>query len=173
MGRRAAAFEGDVHVAGIITAQGLIPPSGSVTNNSVVADAQVATSKLVHRHVHIRDQAPGSAIVAATYEFHGNRAAGTIVALEAAVTGAIATGADRTVTIDLKKSTGEAAFVTVLTSTIVLNNVSVLRRLVAAVINTTGLVDGDLLQVTVAVAGSAANQALGLLIVLTLDENAQ
>lgn len=173
MGRRGGTCEGDYHVAGVITCEGFVPPTNSITNNSLVANAGVETSKLVHRHLINLRQAPGSAVVAATYDIHIARAAGVLRAIEAVITGTVASGADRTITIDLLKSTGGGAFASVLSPTLVLDNTNVVRVLETGAINTTAFVDGDLYRVTVAVAGSAGNQADGFSILITIDENAQ
>ncbi len=112
-------------------------------------------------------------VIAATEDIHIVRGAtGTLVGFEASINGAIATGADRTITVDLHKSTGGAAFATVLSSTIGFTNVSTLRTAVAAVINaaSAALVDGDQLAIIVTVAGAASAQATGLSVTLTYTE---
>lgn len=165
--------EGDLHVTGTISAAVIQLPASSVGNSDIEAAAGIEATKVVHQFPLEYYQVPGTAIVAATVDLHISRAAGTVVAFEAAVTGAIATGADRTVTLDLQKSTGAAAFASVLSATLVLDNTNVLRTLEAATIGTAAYVDGDLFRVTVAVAGAAGNQAQGLIVTATLRENPQ
>ena len=97
-------------------------------------------------------------------------ATGTIRAIQAAITETIATGADRTVTLDLQKSTGGGAFATVLSSTIVFNNGSTLYTVSTGTISSNAVQAGDILVLTVTVAGSAGNQALGLVVSVTLAE---
>ena len=117
--------------------------------------------------------ASGSAVTAITRLLHISAVTGAVIGLKAAVMTA-ATGADRTVTVDLHKSTGGGAFATVLTTTILLNNASVARVAQNAVVNATliSLVAGDILEVVVTVAGSANDQAKGLVISAVIDENA-
>lgn len=143
--------------------KGLFPPNMGLEANKIVR----------HQSVDRELFGPAVTVAALTTDVHivkGTTA--TVVGLEAAICGTIATGADRTVTIDLHKSTGAGAFATVLSSTIGFTDASVLRTAVAAVINaTTGaLVDGDILRIIVTVAGSAGNQALGLVVTMTMEE---
>jgi hypothetical protein len=86
----------------------------------------------------------------------------------------VASGADRTITVDIQKSTGGGAFATVMTSTIDITNATTVRTAVAGVVAAGGLslVDGDILQAVVTVAGAAGAQAQGLLLMLTIRERA-
>lgn len=152
---------------------GSLTDSGGLTDSDVAAGAGIAASKLVHEHALNYAQAPGAAIVAATVDLHIVRGAtGKTVSMDAVVTGAIATGGDRTVTIDLQRSTAGGAFATVLSSTIVLNNASVLRVAQPAVVNASlsALIVGDILRATVAVAGVAGAQGQGLEVSIRLTE---
>lgn len=116
-----------------------------------------------------------SGTVAAATEYlkviHGTE--GTVLAVEAAITETIATGADRTVTVDILKSTSAGAFASILTAPLVLDDGSVLRTVEAASIASAGLVAGDLLKLTVAVAGVAGAQAAGLVVTVSLREDAE
>lgn len=163
----------DLHVAGSLSARSFTPPAGSVANASIEAAAGIVATKLEHQHAIHYAQVPGSAIVAATQDVHIVRGAtGDVVALEAALTGALADHVSRTVTVDLHKSTGGGSFATVLTSTIGFTSSSTLRTAVAAVVNSAGLVDGDILRIVVTVAGGSGNQAQGLQVTLTIREDA-
>lgn len=115
--------------------------------------------------------ASATTITALTKEVYVVKGAnGTLLGFTAAIIGTIATGADRTVTVDLHKSTGAAAFATVLSATIGFTNASVLRTAASGTFSSTSLVAGDLLRVVVTVAGAAGNQALGLVCSLQLRE---
>lgn len=162
--------DSDLHVRGALSAQSINIPTGTIEDADVNGSADISASKLI-RHQSIDEQivAPATAITAATRLLHICRAAGTLVSFEAIVT-KVATGADRTVTVDLQKSSGGGAFATVLSATIGFTNASTVRVPVAATINTTTLADGDILQAVVTVAGSAGNQAEGLLVTLTATE---
>lgn len=160
----------DLHVRGTLSAERFLPPAGSIADAGVQALADIADTKVRHRNNFTLSQT--GTVVAATQYLTIQKYTGAVLAIEAMITETIATGADRTVTIDLAKSTGGAAFASILTSTIVFNNVSVLRTITEGVINTSGLVDGDVLRLTVAVAGAAGNQALGLVVTVQARENA-
>lgn len=170
---RAADFQGDIQVKGSVFATSVPLPAGTVTDAMVNGAADVAATKLEHQHSLTYSQPSGSAVVAETKGvFICRGLTGTIVQFEAAIIGTIATGADRTVTLDLQKSTGAGAFATVLSATIVLTNVSVLRTLTTAALSITTLADGDILQVVCTVAGAAGAQALGVVATATVREKA-
>lgn len=144
-----------------------------IADANIDASAAIATRKMIHRYRADYSQPTGTAVVALTNQtMLIAKGTGTIKSFEAAIIGAIATGADRTVTIDLQKSTALGAFATVLSSTVVFNNASTLRAVSTATLSDTALADGDFLYITVAVAGAAGNQAQGLAIMLEYDENA-
>lgn len=162
---------GDLYVTGTLTPVRLTVPAGTIVDAAVGATAALADTKLVHRY-NLSVQQTGT-VVAQTQYLRICRAAGNIRSVEAAITEAIATGADRTVTIDVQKSTGAAAFATVLSATIVFTNVSVLRTVSVGTIASAALVDNDILKVTVAVAGAAGAQATGLIVTVTIGEDPQ
>lgn len=149
------------------------PPAGCITNAAIVAAAGIEATKVVHRHFKHVYQSPGSAIVAQTVDVHIARASGTLKAIEAAITGALADDASRTVTIDLQKSTGGAAFASVLTATFAFSSSDTIRTLKSGTLNTTAFVDGDILRVVVTVAGGSGNQAQGLVVAVNFEENPQ
>lgn len=163
-------FNGDWHVNGTATAKTLIVPSSTITNAMVAASAGIDASKVVHQFPLFYQQSPGSAVVAATYLLHIGRFNGTIAAVEAAVN-TVATGGDRTVSVDLKKSTGGGAFSSCLASAIQFTNGSAALTPTAGTLSVTTFGDNDILELTVAVAGAAGNQAQGLLVTVTLQES--
>jgi hypothetical protein len=88
--------------------------------------------------------------------------AGSALQVRAKITEAIATGGDRTVTIDVQRSTGGGAFSSILGSTIVFTSASALLLDTIATISQPTLAAGDVLLASVAVAGAAGAQAQGL-----------
>ena len=115
----------------------------------------------------------GAVVAATEYVFALYAATATIKGFRAQITEAVATGADRTVTIDLQKSTGGGAFASILGGTIGFTNLSSLRAWSAATVSNTALAGGgpsagDVLKITVAVAGAAGSQAQGLLVALDI-----
>lgn len=166
-------FQNDLHVAGALSCNSFTPPASCITNNSVVAAALIDRTKLVHQLALPYYQAPGSDIATATADIYIARATGSVVSFEAAVTGTAATG-DRSVTVDLHKSTGGAAFATVLSAAITLNSSDTIRVNDAATISSASYVDGDLFRVVVTqVAGTTGTRPQGLVVTLTMSENPQ
>jgi hypothetical protein len=147
-------------------------PASGITNYMIAASPPIDANKL-YRHQSIDRELFGPAVTVAalTTDVHIVRGtAGTLVGFQAAICGTIATGADRTITVDLQKSTGAGAYSTVLSGTIGFTNASVLRTAVSGTFSNTSLVAGDILRVIVTVAGSASAQALGLVATLTYAE---
>lgn len=130
----------------------------------------ITAPKLEHVHRVTVGVPTTTTITATDYPLLIARAGGTLLGFEAAITGTIATGADRTVTVDLKRSTGAGALATVLSATIGFTNGSTLLSLSAATISTTFVADGDVFIAVVTVAGAAGAQAIGLAITLTWRE---
>jgi hypothetical protein len=139
-------------------------PDSIVDDDSIESGANIAYSKLQHSFPLVYSQPNGTAVVAETRMLHVAKGDGALLSVEAAVT-TVATGADRTVTVDVQKSTGGGAFATMLSATIVLDDDSVAFTPEAATVSGTNTYsDGDILQVVVTVAGSADAQAQGLVV---------
>lgn len=162
--------DGDLHVRGTMSCVSFSPPAGSIPKAAIPAAAGIEASKLVrHQSIDVELCAPGSNIAAITKLIHIARAAGTLMSFEVAITGAM-TG-DRTVTIDLQRSTAGGAFATVLTATLGLSSSTVVRTATAATILTTAVADGDIYQIVVTVGGSTGTQPQGLIATLHLEQN--
>ena len=169
--------EGSLHVAGQLSCQTFTPPAGSVVNASIAAGSAgsyIERSKGVQGHAITNELfGPTTAVTAVTRWWHTVRGAtGTVVSVEAAIA-VVATGADRTITVDLHKSTGAGAFATILSATAGFTNASAVRTPVAGTISTASLVDGDILAIVVTVAGAAGNQATGLTVTVNIGEDPQ
>lgn len=145
---------------------------GGIRNADVASGAGIEATKIEHQQSIDRQlYAEGAAVVALASELlHISQASGTIVGFEAIIT-TQATGADRTVNVDLQKSTGGGAFASITTTDVEIDDTTVILTPVAAVISNTSLADGDILRAVVTVAGSAGAQAAGLLVTLTLRED--
>lgn len=145
------------------------PTGGGFVDKDIANGAQISASKLIHHQLIHAQLAENSTAVAAVTEllFTANQN-GTLLTFEAFIV-TQATGADRTVTVDLQKSTGGGAFSTILTSTIDIDNTTVVRTPIAATFSDTGVIDGDHFKTVVTVAGSAGDQAEGLCATLALD----
>lgn len=165
--------EGDLYVTGNISGGSISLSSGAVTNSSVVANAGIERTKVVQQLQLPYAQAPGSDIATATLDLYLARAAGTVVSVEAAVTGVAATG-DRSVTVDVHKSTGGGAFATILSAPITLDIANALRVLEAGTVSSAAYVDGDLFRMIVTqVAGTTGTRPQGLIVTTTIGENPQ
>lgn len=138
-------------------------PAGAVSDASVASGAAISASKIIHQYPKHYQQNTSAAVVADNQYSHiVNGATCTLAYVKAAVD-TPATGADRTVNVDLQRSTGGAAFASVLTSTISFTNASTARTVVSGSIATAALAQGDILKWVVTVAGAAGNQAIGLI----------
>lgn len=169
-------WDTNVTVNGSIVCHSLTTSQGNgFTDDDIAAGADINHNKLEHRHAIVVSQAGtvGAGLAHQdTYYLRIMRATGTVLSIEAMITETVATGADRTVTLDLKKSTSGGAFASILSSTIVFNNASTIRTLSVGAISDDDLIDGDVLALTVAVAGTAGNQAEGLVVQIEVHEDA-
>lgn len=139
---------------------------------SAAIDGPIDAVKLEGEHNFTLSQT-GDVVAATEYLRVVFGATGVVIAMEAAITEAIATGPDRTVTVDLLKSSGAGAFASILAAPLVFNNTTTLRALASAAFANPALVDGDILKLTVSVAGVAGAQAQGLICSVTIREDAE
>jgi hypothetical protein len=161
-------YQGTVNFAGPV-----FLPDAVITNAKVAAAADIAASKLIHRFaVSVQLFAPGATIIAvASQLLLVCRKGGELVSVEAAIT-TQATGGDRTVSIDIQKSTGGGAFATALSSPVAITNATAIRTAVAGVVGgAPSYIDGDVYQAVVTVAGAAGAQAAGLMLTVTFDQH--
>jgi hypothetical protein len=139
---------------------------------SAAIDGPIDAVKLEGEHNFTLSQS-GDVVAAAEYLRVIFGATGVVIAMEAAITETIATGPDRTVTVDLLKSSGGGAFTSILAAPLTFNSTSTLRALASAAFSNPALADGDILKLTVAVAGAAGAQAQGLVCSVTIREDAE
>lgn len=76
------------------------------------------------------------------------------------------TGGDKAFTVDIQKSTGGAAFATILNSTVTVDNTDTNRTTDVMSLAGTSFVAGDAFQVVVATSGTTGSQGQGLLVQL-------
>lgn len=162
---------GDVTHTGTHTFSGAVNFNPDAIDHESIAEGLEAHKIVRHQSVDVELFGPATTVAALTKLIHIVKGqAGTLVQLTAAVVTA-ATGADRTVNVDLKKSTGGGAFATVLTATILFNNTSVaLTPESVSGFTSDELAADDILELVVTVAGAAGNQAIGLIVTLTFEE---
>ncbi len=144
----------------------IVLPDGNVTDAKVAAAAGIAATKLEHQHrkTFAQSNTTAAAETRVVHVVHG--ATGEIVAFEA---GSIAacTG-NATITVDLKKNG-----TSILDAAIVLDSTNTARVVEAATIDTAGLVDGDVLEVVVAVDAGTGALGTGLFAEVVVHEDAQ
>lgn len=145
-------------------------PANSVDENTMKTAALLPAAKLVTRFAKDHRQVTGTAVTAKTEHVHIAKYVGIVKSVEASIDAAI-TG-DNTVVIDVKKSTGGAAFATILSSTLTINSSTAVRTATAATIDATkdDYVAGDIFEVIVTVAGTGT-QAQGLNVTIFFEEN--
>ena len=114
-------------------------------------------------------QPEGTAIVAESRLVFIAKAAGTLVAVKAAVFLG-ATGADRTVDVDVQKSTGGGATATVLSANIQFVDATTDLTVSSGTISASTYAASDIFEVVITVAGAAGNQAQGLIVSLYFEE---
>lgn len=168
----ATVFEELVICNGGLRSSNIIYPAGSIDNADIAAGADIAGTKLECHFTLPYWQVHGTAVVAATAPLKIMRATGTLMSVEAQITGVIATGGDRTVDVDLQRSVGTGAPATMLSAAIQFTSASVLRTTATATLAATSLADGDALYMVITVAGAAGNQAQGLLVTVHIREKA-
>lgn len=168
--------QSDLYVNGSLSSKTFTPPASSITDASIVANAGIQATKVVHQNPGVATGVqlfnPTATVTALTQTLGMAHASGTLIGFGAWVE-VVATGADRTITVDLKKSTGGGAYATVLSATVGFTNGSTIRTLVSGTISSASYVAGDIFQAVVTVAGSAGAQATGLTLKLIADENPQ
>ncbi len=140
-------------------------------NKDIGANAGIAAQKTLHQKTISVELAEAATEVAAIDKLIStHNATGTLQAIEGTIV-VQATGADRTVTVDLHRSTGGGAFATVLSTTIDITDSTTILVPTAGVISTAAVADGDVYKLVCTVAGVASAQAKGLVVTLIFDEN--
>ena len=162
----------DLNISGNLSCGSIRLPSGCVSDINVASNASIAAGKVIHVISKTYQQNTTAAVVADNQYCHIIHGATCTVAGLSAAVDTVATGSDRTVTIDLQRSTAGGAFASILGTPLVLNNSNVARTPVTAALAVTTLVQNDLLKWVITVAGVLGNQAIGLVVDLTLYEAA-
>jgi hypothetical protein len=165
-------IQGDLSVNGQISAKTLAIPNGTIDDDAVASGSAgdfIAASKLTHRVALSVNQKTGTDVVAETRTVHVTKGAATAIALYVVCDAKPST--DKTVTVDVKKSTGGAAFATLLTGVVTVSSASTIRVPQSGTFASTAIAGGDVLQIVVAVtSGTGGDQAQGLNVTLLIDE---
>ena len=157
---------GDLIVGGNLSAQGMTIPGGAVADANIAANAKIAASKLQNaRTISVQLNGPTTTVTTQTQWITSIKGAnGNLIDVNAFI--AVAAVGAATVTIDLQKSTGGGAFATVLSSTIAINNATVVRTATAGTITSATVVAGDILELIVTATAGGGTLPQGLLVTL-------
>lgn len=155
---------------GIVVVESFTAPDGTITAQMIAANAGVESTKLIHRFSEsIELFGPSTTIAALTKLLRIARRGGSLVSLQAA-TSVQATG-DRSVTVDLQKSTGGGAFASVLSSPLSIPQATAVRTAVTGTISTPSFVAGDIFQLVVALGGTTGSYPQGLIASCDVDQH--
>lgn len=168
-------FRSDVHVIGNFSCTTMTVPDATVDDDAVKPAAGIQATKLQHQHAIKYHQADGSDVAAAIVPIHVVRGvSATIVAVEVVCLDA-PDGGDKTFTVDLQKcNEGSPSPASVLSAAISYSVGSTHDAEVHdGTISSPTLADGDTLVVEVAVSGSTGTQGQGLVVTVTLREDAE
>lgn len=167
---RVVQYDGDVHVAGTLSAKNMVIPDSAVNNADIVASAGIEATKLIHQYALSYNQTTGADVAAAQDFLHTFRSAATIVGMDVTPITAPTTG-DRTFSVDLHKGSAGSAFASVLSAVVTIGQTDVDRTQRAATISNSTAVDGDMLKVVVTLTtGSTGNQGKGVLVTVWTRE---
>jgi hypothetical protein len=155
-------LEGNTHVNGRLSARSMLIPAGTITNAMVAAGAAIEAAKLEHQHQVPYSQGGAATAVADRRMIHRvYGATGSVLKFSASAVVKMTDGGsdDFSVTIDLKKNGSS-----ILTTPIVLDKSTLTANYldVDGMLSASSLAAGDVLEVTVAVAGSVGTQAIGV-----------
>lgn len=166
-------IESDAFVKGTLSAQTLSIPASTIKNADVASDAAIEAAKLEHQYAIRYSQADGSDVVAVIVPVHivrGNTA--TIKDIEVVCVDA-PSGGDKALAVDLKKANeGSPAPASVLSSAIAYSATQSDCEVEPGTISSASLADGDTLLVVVTVSGSTGTQGQGLVVTVTIREDA-
>ena len=158
--------QGSLHVVDQLSCRLFSPPSSCIGNDAIKPDANVDASKLQQQYLPVVRQNGNAAAEGPVVLHEAYGATGEVLSVRV---GCITVpDGDRTATVDVKKNG-----TTILTAPIVLDSANVAYTHESAVPSVTALVAGDVLTVTVTVAGSSGTHVTGLWVQAVIRETAQ
>lgn len=166
--------DGDLHVTGALTANEVQLPDATVSNADVEAAAGIDATKLEHQFplTYKDDETAVKSNTAPIYTVNGNSA--TIIDTTIDVVCLTApTGGDKQFTVELKKcNAGDTSPDTVLSSPITIDDAVADCEVTEGTVNSPSLSAGDTLVIEVVASGSTGTQGQGLIVTVTLREDA-
>ena len=167
-------IDGDVHFTGTLSATTVNLPDATVTAADVLGAAGIEATKLQHQHCITYWQDDGTDVAAAiapVYTCRGVTA--TVVAIEVVCVDA-PSGGDKAFTVDLHVADeGTPTPATILSGTIAYSSTQSDCEVEPGTVSSGSLVVGDSLLVIVAVSGSTGTQGQGLVVTVTIREDAE
>lgn len=154
----------DLSITGALNAGTVNLPDNTVDDDAV--NDTTISSQFVVRY----SQADGSDVASATEAVHcvyGDTV--TVVGVEVQPQTA-PTGGDKQFTVDVQKSAAAAAYATILSAVVTVDNTSVDRTVQAGTLSTTTASDGDSFRVVITASGSTGSQGQGVVVTLILKE---
>jgi len=159
-------IEGDVHVNGNLTSKTAALPSGTVTNAMVNSSAAIGAEKLQHQYEKLFADPEATTIVDKNIVLHAvYGTTGEVIAFKAGAI--VAPVGVAVVDIDLHKNG-----TTILTTNITLNSSVTAYELASAVIGTTALAVGDVLEAVINETAGAGTAPTGVFVEVILKEDA-
>lgn len=146
--------------------------TGSVEDNSVKSNADIATTKLQHRNSFVYNQPPGTDIVSETELFRIAKSTGEIVSVKIRPAAVPATG-DKQYTVDIQKAAnGSDVWVSQLTSVLTISSVDAAHTIQEGIlIATPSYVENEVFRIVITASGSTGTQGQGLLVEVIFDES--
>jgi len=167
-------IEGDLFVNGELRSKSQVVPDGSIDNAAIAALAGLAATKLEHQHALIYSQAAGSDIVAATVPIKIIRGLSGLVVDVEVVAQTAPVGGDLAFTVDVLKATEASPSPdSILQSIITVDATNADYEIVQGTVDNGDMSDGETMMVAVAVSGSTGSQGQGLVVTVTLREDAE
>jgi hypothetical protein len=157
-------IDGGLYVGGGFACDTFAAPTGSITDNAILANAKVAASKLRHRYqpVYAQSNTAATAETRALYCVLG--ATGTVTHFRAGVIG-VFTG-NAVATVDLRKNGAS-----ILSAVVTLDNANVARVAEAGTVTGGSVVAGDLLEIVTTVNAGTGALGTGLFAIATIEED--
>lgn len=166
-------MEGDMIVVGTLTPQALNCPAGAIDDKAVKAAAGIEATKLQHQHTLLYQQPDGADITAAVIPLWIVRGqCATVVDVEVFCSVAPA-GGDKQFSVDLQRCKQGDVKTSILAAPIVYSASKADHEIAKGTISIPGLVDNQALLVVIGVSGSTGAQGQGLLVTVTVREDAE
>jgi hypothetical protein len=162
----ATRFGDDVQfAAGVNFSEPPVLPDSSITRaTQIAAGINLGHEKIQHRTVYQKDFVSGTDVAAGSWLI--GRVYRDSTVLEITATPLVVPTLDKTVSVDIQRSTAGSTFSSIVTAAVSISSTETARVPIDVAFPSTSsaLVEGDLLQLVLAVAGSSGDNVKGLLV---------